>query len=108
MEEWYKEDLAFIHDAGFGEFARRSAPGLLDLLKLNGVESGLVIDLGCRSGIWAEILTMSGLFFPFALCLCASAAVFPLSAACSRLIQGQHHENACGMDGWFGSRSPEL
>jgi hypothetical protein len=32
MEEWYKEDLAFIHDIGFGDFARKSAPGILEIL----------------------------------------------------------------------------
>ena len=29
MTEAYKDDLAYIHDVGFGDFARNSAPGLL-------------------------------------------------------------------------------
>lgn len=26
MNEWYKEDLAYIHDVGFGDYALKSAP----------------------------------------------------------------------------------
>jgi hypothetical protein len=28
----YREDLAHIHDVGFGDFARQAAPALLDIL----------------------------------------------------------------------------
>jgi SAM-dependent methyltransferase len=56
----YEEDLAYIHDAGFGRFARGSAPGLLKLLHRQGISSGLVIDLGCGSGIWARELVDHG------------------------------------------------
>jgi len=56
----YKDDLAYIHDVGFGDFAKNSAPGLLDLLSKNGLETGLVVDLGCGSGIWAEELIDAG------------------------------------------------
>ena len=56
----YKTDLAFIHDAGFGEFALRTAPGLLSLLRRHGVDHGLVVDLGCGSGIWARQLGFAG------------------------------------------------
>jgi SAM-dependent methyltransferase len=56
----YQEDLAYIHDAGFGEFARASAPGLLALLRQNGVRTGRVVDLGCGSGIWARELSNAG------------------------------------------------
>src|SRR5215471_5541073 len=55
--ESYKNDLAYIHDTGFGDFAKNSAPGLLDILHKNGIKSGLVIDLGCGSGIWASELS---------------------------------------------------
>lgn len=57
VNEWYKEDLAFIHDAGFGDFARRAAPGVLDALKRNRIEHGLVIELGSGSGLLAQELT---------------------------------------------------
>lgn len=56
----YGTDLAYIHDAGFGEFALQSATGLLKLLRQNGVDDGLVVDLGCGSGIWARQLGFAG------------------------------------------------
>ena len=56
----YSEDLAFVHDAGFGDFARGAAPHLLALLRRAGIASGLVVDLGCGSGIWARALTDAG------------------------------------------------
>jgi 2-polyprenyl-3-methyl-5-hydroxy-6-metoxy-1,4-benzoquinol methylase len=56
----YRDDLAYIHDVGHGEFARRAAPGLLKLLRDRGVSSGRTIDLGCGSGIWAEQLLRHG------------------------------------------------
>jgi SAM-dependent methyltransferase len=56
----YQNDLAYIHDRGFGEFARGSAPGLLQLLRQNGIADGLIVDLGCGSGIWAKALEDAG------------------------------------------------
>ncbi len=56
----YRDDLAYIHDVGHGDFARRAAPGLLKLLRDREISSGLVVDLGCGSGIWAERLLKSG------------------------------------------------
>jgi SAM-dependent methyltransferase len=60
MAKAYAEDLAYTHDVGFGDFARSAAPGLLVLLRQNGIRSGLVVDLGCGSGIWAGTLTDAG------------------------------------------------
>jgi SAM-dependent methyltransferase len=57
VEEWYKEDLAFIHDVGYGNFTLGSAPGILEILERNGIREGLVVDLGCGSGLWARELT---------------------------------------------------
>jgi SAM-dependent methyltransferase len=57
---FYGSDLAHVHDDGFGGFARDAAPGLLRLLARAGVHDGLVVDLGCGSGIWAEILLAAG------------------------------------------------
>jgi SAM-dependent methyltransferase len=56
MSEWYKEDLAYIHDVGFGDHALRSAPGILEILDQNELRQGLVVDLGCGSGLWAQEL----------------------------------------------------
>src|ERR1051326_4058162 len=56
----YGDDLAYIHDAGFGGFANGSAPGLLALLDRAGLAARLVVDLGCGSGIWARHLTDAG------------------------------------------------
>src|SRR5579871_1799926 len=52
----YAQDLAYIHDTGFTGFVRKAAPGLLRLLRENGVPSGLVVDAGCGSGVWAREL----------------------------------------------------
>ena len=56
----YQTDLAHIHDAGFGDYARNSAPGLLAILRRAGIRGGLVVDLGCGSGIWAAEVTRRG------------------------------------------------
>jgi SAM-dependent methyltransferase len=56
----YKRDLAYVHDVGFGSFAERSAQGVLSILRRGGISSGLVIDLGCGSGLWARQLVNAG------------------------------------------------
>ncbi|NUO79862.1 methyltransferase domain-containing protein [candidate division KSB1 bacterium] len=56
----YQTDLAYVHDTGFGDFSRNAAPGLLEMLRRKGIHRGLVIDLGCGSGIWARALTQAG------------------------------------------------
>jgi SAM-dependent methyltransferase len=60
MNEFYKDDLAFIHDVGFAGFALQSAPGLLEILRKNKIVGGLVVDLGCGSGLWAKELVKAG------------------------------------------------
>ena len=60
MAEWYKEDLAFIHDIGYGDFALESTPGILEILDQSKIRDGLVVDLGCGSGLWARELTNAG------------------------------------------------
>lgn len=56
----YNDDLAYIHDVGFGAFARGAAPGLMEILRRRGLTEGLVVDLGCGSGIWARALVDAG------------------------------------------------
>ena len=62
----YQEDLAYIHDVGFGGFALQSAPGLLDLLRRYGLTQGLSLDnaarLGCKVG--SEVVQVMGAVIP--------------------------------------------
>jgi SAM-dependent methyltransferase len=56
----YREDVAYIHDAGFGHFARAAAPFLIDQLGRRGLKQGRVIELGCGTGILAAELVQAG------------------------------------------------
>jgi SAM-dependent methyltransferase len=56
----YRDDLSYIHHVGFGGLAGGAAPGLLGLLREAGICDGLVVDLGCGSGLWARELTGAG------------------------------------------------
>jgi SAM-dependent methyltransferase len=56
----YGADLALIHHEGFGDFARGAAPALLRALHDAGLDGGLVVDLGCGSGIWLRELLRAG------------------------------------------------
>ena len=53
---FYPADLARIHDDGFGEFARSAA---CELMRRHP-SRGLVVELGCGTGISTEILSMAG------------------------------------------------
>lgn len=55
----YGQDLAYIHDAGFGKVAQ--AAGLTFLKALaSQPEKGPVLDLGCGSGILSKTITDAG------------------------------------------------
>ncbi len=43
----YREDLAYIHDAGFGQMAEAAGPVLIDALRRSGHATGLVFDVLC-------------------------------------------------------------
>jgi SAM-dependent methyltransferase len=58
--EAYGRDVAYVHDTGHGDFARDAAPGVLGLMRRAGIHEGLVVDLGCGSGIWAAALVDAG------------------------------------------------
>ena len=47
MTDAYREDLAYIHDVGFGHLAKNAAQVLLDALRQSAIDRGTVIDLGC-------------------------------------------------------------
>jgi SAM-dependent methyltransferase len=56
----YDETLAGIHDVAFGDISRRAAPVLLGALARAGFRKGLVVDLGCGSGIFAQAIAARG------------------------------------------------
>jgi SAM-dependent methyltransferase len=56
----YCEDLAQIHIDGYGFHWERAAPSLLQWLQDHGIESGLVVDLGCGGGQWLAHLADRG------------------------------------------------
>lgn len=51
MAAAYADDLAYIHDVGFSKFAREAGPVLVAALRKGRITEGLVVDLGCGSGI---------------------------------------------------------
>jgi SAM-dependent methyltransferase len=57
---YYGEDVAYIHDVGHADFALGSASGILEILERSGIGDGLVVDLGCGSGVWARRLVDAG------------------------------------------------
>jgi SAM-dependent methyltransferase len=57
---WYGEDLAYIHDVGHADFALDSAPGIKRVLEQSGIRGGLIVDLGCGTGLLARKLIDAG------------------------------------------------
>lgn len=53
MQDFYKRDLAHVHDTGYGDYARKSASGIQTILTENNIHAGLIVDLGCGSGVAA-------------------------------------------------------
>ena len=56
----YRDDLAWIHQAGFSDFARTAAPGVLAMLHAHGIDDGLIVEIGCGTGVLARALTDAG------------------------------------------------
>jgi SAM-dependent methyltransferase len=56
----YQEDLAYIHDAGFGDTARAAAPVVVEMLRSAGKVQETVVELGCGSGILLAELSRAG------------------------------------------------
>ncbi len=57
---YYRRDLARAHHHGFGFHADRCAPGILQLLEPVRERNGLVVELGCGSGLLTRHLVEAG------------------------------------------------
>jgi len=57
---YYREDLARAHHLGFGAHADMCAPGILKFLEPVLAEKGLVLEVGCGSGLLTRHLVDAG------------------------------------------------
>lgn len=57
---YYRDDLALIHHLGFGFHADLCAPGILELLAPVRARDGLVVEIGCGSGLLTRYLVDAG------------------------------------------------
>jgi SAM-dependent methyltransferase len=58
---YYRDDLALVHHLGFGFHADACAPGILRLLQPVQQRNGLVVEIGCGSGLLTAYLVDAGL-----------------------------------------------
>jgi SAM-dependent methyltransferase len=59
-EPYYRADLARVHHEGFAFHADGCAPGILELLEPVRASHGLVVELGCGSGLLTRHLVEAG------------------------------------------------
>ena len=59
-DPYYRPDLARAHHLGYGFHADNCAPGILSLLAPVQARGGLVLELGCGSGLLTRHLTDAG------------------------------------------------
>ena len=59
-DPYYRRDLALIHHLGFGFHADACAPGILTLLEPVRERHGLVVEIGCGSGLLTRHLVDGG------------------------------------------------
>jgi SAM-dependent methyltransferase len=57
---YYRDDLALVHHLGFGFHADMCAPGILTLLEPVRQRGGVVLELGCGSGLLTRYLVDAG------------------------------------------------
>jgi SAM-dependent methyltransferase len=57
---FYRQDLALVHHLGFGFHADLAAPGILSLLEPIRERGGVVVELGCGSGLLTRYLVDAG------------------------------------------------
>ncbi|HEY7692308.1 MAG TPA: class I SAM-dependent methyltransferase [Gaiellaceae bacterium] len=60
VDPYYRPDLALVHHLGFGFHADACAPGILTLLEPVRARHGLVLELGCGSGLLTRYLVDAG------------------------------------------------
>src|SRR4051812_5054976 len=60
LEPYYRRGLAFVHHEGFGFHADATAPGILTLLAGVRERGGLVLEVGCGSGLLTKHLADAG------------------------------------------------
>jgi cyclopropane fatty-acyl-phospholipid synthase-like methyltransferase len=61
----YSDDLAYIHDVGFGDFAERAAPEVIRILHTGGIRPSTlraprIVEVGCGGGALARRLCDRG------------------------------------------------
>jgi SAM-dependent methyltransferase len=59
-EVYYRPDLALVHHLGFGFHADGCAPALVELLAPVRARDGLVLEIGCGSGLLTRHLVAAG------------------------------------------------
>jgi SAM-dependent methyltransferase len=59
-DAYYRRDLSLVHHRGFGFHAQACAPGILTLLEPIRSRNGIVLELGCGSGLLTRELTAAG------------------------------------------------
>jgi SAM-dependent methyltransferase len=57
---YYRDDLALVHHRGFGFHADMCAPGIIELLRPVRDRDGLVVEIGCGSGLLTRHLLDAG------------------------------------------------
>ncbi|HEY4396914.1 MAG TPA: class I SAM-dependent methyltransferase [Acidimicrobiia bacterium] len=59
-QPYYRDDLSLVHHRGFGFHADMCAPGIVELLRPVRERDGLVVELGCGSGLLTRHLLDAG------------------------------------------------
>jgi SAM-dependent methyltransferase len=59
-EPYYRRDLAYVFDQDYGFHAEACAPGILALLEPVRARQGLVLEIGCGSGLLTKRLVEAG------------------------------------------------
>lgn len=59
-QPYYRRDLAYVHHQGYGFYAGDCAPGILGLLEPVRQRHGLVLEIGCGSGLSTRHLVDAG------------------------------------------------